>query len=63
MILDMLSVTHCRKVLGKCAEKMTNSEIERLKDMFVVLSDLAIDSYLAKRKCILDENQYEKITG
>lgn len=46
----MLSILECRKILGKFAEKMTDSEIEELKNTFVTISDLAIDSYLAKRK-------------
>lgn len=46
----MLAIAKCRKILGKVAEKMTDSEIEGLRNTFVVLSDLAIDSYLAKRK-------------
>ncbi len=59
----MLCIEECRKILGGAAEKMTDPEIESLRDTFIVLSDLAIDSYLEKRKCRLNENQYEKITG
>lgn len=58
----MLNVDQCRKIVGTAAEKMADLEIERLRDLFVVLSDLAIDSYLTKRKSISDENEYEKIT-
>ena len=44
-----IPIEQCRKILGKAAEKMTDMEIESLRDVFVVLSDLAIDSYLFKR--------------
>ncbi len=46
----MLTVSQCKKILGKVAQKMNDSEIEQLRDTFVVLSDLAIDSYLEKKK-------------
>ncbi len=58
-----LTIAECRKILSKTAEKMSDPEIESLRNTFIVLSDLAIDSYLAKRKSISNENQYEKITG
>lgn len=45
-----MCIKKCRKILGKIAETMTDQEIENLRDTFIVLSDLAIDSYLAKRK-------------
>ncbi|KKQ89240.1 MAG: hypothetical protein UT12_C0019G0009 [Candidatus Curtissbacteria bacterium GW2011_GWC2_38_9] len=44
-----IPIEECRKILGKAAEKMTDMEIESLRDVFIVLSDLAIDSYLTKR--------------
>ncbi len=55
----MLTITYCRKILGEISKNMTDSEIETLRDTFIVLSDLAIDSYLAKRKCISNEQKYE----
>lgn len=58
----MLNVTQCRKIIGRTAEKMTDSEIEQLRDLFIVLSDLAIDSYLEKRKSISNGNNYENFT-
>lgn len=54
-----VSIGVCRQILVKTAEKMSNEEIEGLRDSFVVLSDLAIDSYLAKRKSKLNEEVYE----
>ena len=44
-----LSIEQCREILGKTAEKMTNSEVEELRNVFIALSDLAIDSYLTKK--------------
>lgn len=54
----MLTITQCRKILGKVAQKMNDSEIEQLRDTFIVLSDLAIDSYLVKRNSKLNEEVY-----
>lgn len=53
-----MPIAECRRILGKIAEKMTDPEIESLRDTFIVLSDLAIDSYLAKRKCKSNEQKY-----
>ena len=46
----MLSLTQCKEILGKIAEKMSDSEIEELRNIFIALSDLAIDSYIIKIK-------------
>lgn len=46
----MLSLTQCKEILGKIAEKMSDSEIEELRNIFIALSDLAIESCLAKIK-------------
>jgi len=54
----MLTVAQCRKILGNAALKMTDEEIEQLRDTFIVLSDLVIDSYLEKRKGKVNENKY-----
>lgn len=62
IILDMLSVYRCREILDKTTEGMTDLEIKELQNIFIVLSDLAIDTYLTKRKCISDENNYENLS-
>lgn len=54
----MITIARCKKILGKFAEKMTDSKIEQLRDTFVVLSDLAIDSYLVRRGSKLNEEVY-----
>ncbi len=53
-----MSIGECKRILGRVAEKMTDPEIESLRDTFIVLSDLVIDSYLTKRKSILNEQKY-----
>lgn len=55
----MFTISYCKKILGEVSKNMADSEIESLRDTFVVLSDLAIDSYLAKRKWKSDEQKYE----
>ena len=55
----MLTITRCRKILGKAAEKMTDTEIEELRNVFIVISDIAIDSYLAKKKININQYKYE----
>jgi len=45
-----LTINQCREILEKSAETMTDLEIEELRNAFIVISDLAIDSYLAKIK-------------
>jgi ABC-type transporter MlaC component len=49
--------SEARKILGKVAEKMTDSQIEELINIFIAFSDLAIDSYLQRLK--LNEQKYE----
>lgn len=46
----MLTVRECRKHLSKEEnEKLSDSQVEELRDQLIVLSDIAIDCYLAKR--------------
>lgn len=54
----MLSVKKCKSILGRAGQTMTNSEIESLRDIFVVISDFAIDSFLNNRKFTSDEQKY-----
>lgn len=44
------SLETCRKILGKTAQKMSDQEIEELRNTFIVISDLAIDSFLKKTR-------------
>ena len=55
----MLPISRCRHILNYSASEMSDAEIEELRDMFVVLSDLAIDSYLEKRNKV-NGDVYEK---
>lgn len=54
-----LSINQCRKILGKPGDGMTDEEIEHLQNVFVLLSDFAISSYLEKRKYKADGGRYE----
>lgn len=56
----MLTISQCRKILGNSCSSMSDLEIEELRNNFMVLSDIAIDCYLAKRNK-LKVNAYEKI--
>ena len=52
-----IPISKCRKILGKDAESMSNSEIEEISNTFVVISDLAIDSYLDKKRQNIPKNE------
>ena len=54
-----LSINLCKQILGKSKETLTDSQIEQVRNIFVVLSDLVIDSYLLKRESKLKEQKYE----
>ncbi len=47
---QLLPLDICRKLLGNVAKSMTDAEIEDLRNIFIVIADLAIDSYLQKKK-------------
>lgn len=54
-----LSMDQCRKLLGKTGKKLTDDQIMELKNAAIVLSDLAIDDFLAKQKMKQEmEKQY-----
>lgn len=53
----MLTMSQCREILGKT--DLSDQKIEEIRDMFVVLSDLAIDSFLEKRNRV-NGDCYEK---
>lgn len=44
-----IPINKCREILVKTSGAMTDTEIEQLRNAFVVLSDLAIDSYLERK--------------
>lgn len=52
-----ISLNKCKEILGKT--DLSDQEIEETRNMFVVLSDLAIDSYLEKRNKV-NGDYYEK---
>lgn len=54
-----ISMEQCRKLLGKSGQKLKDEQITGLKNVAVVLADLAIDDYLTKRKMKKEmETQY-----
>jgi transcription elongation factor Elf1 len=54
-----ISVKQAREILCKSAGDMHETQIRELVDIFTILSDFAIDSYLAKRSKS-NEKVYEK---
>ena len=46
----IVSVREARKILGKEAKQYTDEQIEEIVNLFTAISDLAIDSYLEKKK-------------
>jgi len=47
-----MTVEQARKILGKSADEYTDDELLEVINTFVVISDIAIDSYLEKRKSV-----------
>jgi len=43
-----MPIEECKRILGSVAEKMTDMEIEELRNIFIAIADLSIDSYLQK---------------
>ena len=43
------SVAKARKIIGESGKKYTDQEIEEVTSIFIVMADLAIDSYLENR--------------
>jgi hypothetical protein len=46
----IVSVQEARNILGSKGEDYSDDQIEEVLNLFVALSDLAIDSYLEKKK-------------
>jgi len=55
-----LSIQHCRRTLGDAGRKLTDQEIETLRDTFIALSDFVIDSEIEKLRLRKNENSYGK---
>ena len=54
-----LTMEQCRKLLGNTGKKLTDEQIVALKNAAVVLADLSINDYLAKRQMKKEmEKQY-----
>lgn len=45
-----MTIQTAREILGKGAKKLTDEQIQELINTFIIISDLAIYSYLEKRK-------------
>lgn len=58
-----LSIAHCRKILGDAGRKLTDQEIEKLRDTFIALSDFVIDGEIEKLRLRKNENSYERPTS
>lgn len=57
----IVSVREARKILGKAAKQYTDEQIEEIVNLFAAMSDLAIDSYLEKkRQGKLDRQRVDK---
>ena len=46
----LVSVKEARKILGKEAKQYTDEQIEEIVNLFAAMSDIAIDSYLEKKR-------------
>jgi len=46
----IVSVQEARKILGRSGRDYTDQQVEEIINLFVAISDLAIDSYLEKKR-------------
>lgn len=46
----IISIEETRKIMGLAEKKYTDVELEEIINTLIVLSDIALDSILAKRK-------------
>lgn len=54
-----LTMEQCRKLLGITGKRLTDQQVIELKNAAIVLADLAIDDYIAKRQMKKEmEKQY-----
>ena len=55
-----ISVQQCRKILGVAGDKLSDQEIEAIRDTFISFSDFVIDSEIEKLILRKNEHSYEK---
>ena len=48
--MGIIKISEARKLMGKTNKKYSDEQIEEVINIFTVLSDMAIDSYLEKRR-------------
>ena len=46
----IVSVQEARKILGRSGREYTDQQVEEIINLFVAISDFAIDSYLEKKR-------------
>lgn len=46
----IISIEKARKIMGPANKNYTDTELEEIINILVVLSDIAIDSYIEKQK-------------
>lgn len=46
----MISLAECRKILGDAGRGLSDAELERLRQELYGIADIAVSSFLAKRK-------------
>lgn len=51
----IVSVEEAREILGKAGQEYTDDQVEEIINLFVAISDLAIDSYIEKKKLRKEE--------
>lgn len=56
---EKFTVSHCRKILEDAGRKLTDHEIETLRDTFIALSDFVIDDEIEKLRLGKNEKTYE----
>lgn len=46
----VISITEVRKIMGVANKKYTDKQLEEVINLFTLMADLAIDSFIAKSK-------------
>lgn len=56
---EKFTISHCRKILGVAGNRLSDQEVETIRDTFIAFSDYVIESEIEKLRLRKNENTYE----
>jgi len=56
---EKFTVPYCRKILGNAGNKLSDQQLETIRDTFIAFSDYVIDSEIEKLRLRKNEKTYE----